>query len=72
MNLHSLDLDAQVCEPALLDLEAQSRSDVAPALLQVLVEGIELWDPIYWNLHIFQSVQVGPRAQALGWCQVQQ
>ena len=22
---------------------------------QVLLEGIELWDPIYWNLHIIQS-----------------
>ena len=46
---------------------------MAPALLQVLVEDIELWDPIYWNLHIFQSVQVHahPRAQAMRWGQEQ-
>ena len=36
-----------------------SRAADTPSALQVLVEDIELWDPIYWNLHIFQSVQVG-------------
>ena len=29
--------------------------------LQVLLEGIQLWDPIYWNLHIIQSDQVRAR-----------
>ena len=23
------------------------------------MEDIELWDPIYWNLHIYQSIEVG-------------